>query len=366
LRGFNFVMEASMTDVFENHKINAGIFGLSNLSQSNFFVQYEFLKKRFDFRGKYERQFLSMQTENAEHNYVMNIFQASISYPFNITSRLTITPFYANTRFINLQALSIPDEVEQYAGSNIEFVYDRSLITGLNMRQGTRFKIRLERYIGLNNSDRNFGNLSFDFRNYKRLYRSIIFATRVGYGQFFGNAKKNYLLGGAQNWLFNKTKEHKNATDNPLAVNPETSNVDQLFMKYVTPLRGFDYNKWYGNKYLVLNAELRFPLVKVFSHKTITSNFLRNLQLVAFTDIGSTWTGLSPFNKENSLTTEIIQVDPFVARVSNFQNPFLIGYGSGIRTMFLGYYTKFDVAWGLQNYKTRPKPKYYFTIGHDF
>jgi outer membrane translocation and assembly module TamA len=120
----------------------------------------------------------------------------------------------------------------------------------------------------------------------------------------------------------------------------------------------------------LLNGELRFPLLKYFYKGTITSNFFRSLQLVGFTDVGSAWTGVSPFNRENALNTETLEAvddsgNGFVARVKNFKNPFLVGYGAGIRTMLLGYYTKFDVAWGLED-NSRQDPMFYLTLGHDF
>ncbi|MEM1138227.1 MAG: BamA/TamA family outer membrane protein, partial [Bacteroidota bacterium] len=148
-------------------------------------------------------------------------------------------------------------------------------------------------------------------------------------------------------------------------------NIDRLFIDFATNMRGFKYNQLSGNNFILLNAELRIPVLKYFYKGTITSNFFRNLQLVGFTDVGSAWTGISPFNRENALNTEIIpeRARPgdlgFVARVKNFKNPFLVGYGAGIRTMLLGFYTKFDVAWGIED-ETRQDPMYYLTLGHDF
>jgi hypothetical protein len=223
----------------------------------------------------------------------------------------------------------------------------------------------LEQYYGLSDSNRNFGNLMIDARHYQPLHRSLVFATRFSYGQFIGPAKKNYFLGGMDNWIFNQRNEE--GDDNPLAVrnNGTQDMTDLLFSKFVTNLRGFDLNKWYGANYMLFNAELRFPVLKYFYRRTITSNFFRNLQLVGFTDVGSSWTGLSPFNRENALNTEVIESGGFRAEVSNFKMPFLVGYGFGARTMLLGYYTKLDVAWGVEDGE-RTRPRYYLTLGYDF
>jgi len=87
--------------------------------------------------------------------------------------------------------------------------------------------------------------------------------------------------------------------------------------------------------------------------------------LTAFTDVGSSWTGLSPFNRENALNTSVVESGAFRAEVSNFTNPFLIGYGVGARSMLLGYYTKFDVGWGLED-GVVGEPRFYLTLGYDF
>ena len=118
---------------------------------------------------------------------------------------------------------------------------------------------------------------------------------------------------------------------------------------------------------MLLNAELRIPLVKYLYRGAITSSFLRNFQIVGFGDIGTAWTGKGPFSENNSLNTQIIgsEEDPFRATVTNFKNPYLMGYGVGARTTLFGFYAKFDYAWGVDNgYTNKAVP--YVTLGYDF
>ncbi|HRH35484.1 MAG TPA: hypothetical protein PKY12_10505, partial [Catalimonadaceae bacterium] len=130
-------------------------------------------------------------------------------------------------------------------------------------------------------------------------------------------------------------------------------------------LRGFKYNNIYGNSFLLFNWELRVPIIRYFYKGPINSNFWRNLQLTGFTDMGTAWTGVGPFQSDNSLNTTTITNGNFLIKVKSFDNPFLVGYGFGARTMVLGYYLKFDMAWGRRNGIT-DDPKYYFTFGYDF
>ena len=96
-----------------------------------------------------------------------------------------------------------------YGGLDIEFIYDNTTVAGMNIIQGTRGKIGLKTYEGLNDPTRSFSNIYVDVRNYQKIHRELIFATRLFYGNFFGNNKQSYLLGGMDNWLFNSTQDQR-------------------------------------------------------------------------------------------------------------------------------------------------------------
>jgi hypothetical protein len=102
-------------------------------------------------------------------------------------------------------------------------------------------------------------------------------------------------------------------------------------------------------------------------HGPIASNFFRNFQLITFYDIGSAWTGLSPFKSENDVNTRIIKNEesPFEAVLTNSSSPWLASYGAGIRTVFLGYYLKVDVARPIKDLAVG-KPRVHLTLGYDF
>jgi hypothetical protein len=253
-----------------------------------------------------------------------------------------------------------------YGGFRAEYVFDNTTINGLNMIEGTRIKVRYENYRGITRAVESFDNLHIDLRNYKRVHRDIIFATRLAFGNFGGQSPKNYMLGGMDNWIFND-KDGEDTPGSPIAVTTGTDNRDLLFSEFVTNLRGFNYNKLSGRTYVLFNGELRFPIVKYFYRGPITSNFFKNFQFVGFADVGTAWTGRGPFSRQNSLNTVPIGggTNPFRATVTNFKNPFLAGYGLGARTLLLGYYVKFDVAWGIEDYVVT-SPKYYLTLGYDF
>ncbi|MBK6975925.1 MAG: hypothetical protein IPH28_01420 [Cytophagaceae bacterium] len=105
-----------------------------------------------------------------------------------------------------------------------------------------------------------------------------------------------------------------------------------------------------------------------FPRSSMSSSLLRSLQLVLFTDIGTAWNGSAgPFSKQNSLNTILLGDDksPFFAEVTNFKNPFLAGFGAGIRTTILGVLVKVDYAIGRED-KEYNSPKFYISVGKDF
>ncbi len=362
LRGLGMFVEGGMSDMMGNHKMNAGLFQVIDLRSNDIYGEYLYLRSRVDFKARFERQTYSLASETGIHKYTNNKVSLTASYPFSVFDRISITPFVQQTRFSNTYSINTPDVTRLYTGFRAEYVFDNTEVTGMNMIKGTKLKVGAEQYY----HQGRFGKITFDLRHYQPLHKEIVFATRLSFGSFMGPSPKSFLLGGMDNWLFNSTY-HMHGNQDPLRIDGDIDNSDILFARYITSLRGFQYNTIFGSKYILYNAELRIPLIRYLYNGTITSNFFRNLQITGFTDIGTAWSGNNPFNKDNNLNKRVI-IDgngALVSTVINYKNPFLVGYGFGARTLFLGYYVKFDVAWGIINYE-RQEPKYYLTLGYDF
>jgi outer membrane protein assembly factor BamA len=297
------------------------------------------------------------------------------SYPISIRTRITFKPFLGYTRFVDLGQETIapsgtqgpsflPAKQQFYGGYKAELVYDNSLSTGLNIIEGTRGKINYIQYEGLGNKKAGFSQLTFDLRHYQKLYKEIVLAVRGYAGTSFGNSPKKFALGGMDNWFGNSI--NYSGVGNPLAsATGGAFNPNLLFTEFVTSLRGFDYGTLYGNNVVLGNAELRIPLVRALSNGPIASNFFRNMQLVGFYDIGTSWSGSLDFNSKNSARNREVIQNPFTVTLNEYLNPWLYSYGVGIRSMMLGYYVKFDYAWPVENYKAQ-NPRLFITLGFDF
>ncbi|MEM9991112.1 MAG: BamA/TamA family outer membrane protein, partial [Bacteroidota bacterium] len=193
----------------------------------------------------------------------------------------------------------------------------------------------------------------FDFRHYQRLDKRSIFAVRMAGATSFGSERILYQLGGVDQWLFPRFNQNI-----PL---PPDENL--AFHVPVSNLRGFELNIRNGNSYVLLNNEVRIPVLSYLSKKN--TPFFRNFQLVGFFDAGTAWTGVSPFSEESPLNTSTYASGPVQVRVNYFRDPIVAGYGFGVRTMLFGYFLRIDRGWGIET-RTVQDPRWYFSFGTDF
>jgi hypothetical protein len=378
LRGFGINLNGKMTDILDNHQFTGGIMTAMNFeSGGDVWFEYEYLKSRLDFRGRYDRRTIRVDEGDISfQKYVLTKVETGVSYPLSIHSRVYAAPFLAKTQYFNLNEDSLVfskiPELNQlqvnYAGGKLEYVYDRTEPMGLYAFTGTKGKVGFLHYQGLNASDRSFSNFYLDLRNYQKIHKNIVLASKLYVGSFMGSNPQSYLVGGMDNWLFNSfysppaNRPEPSPVRNPTGV--ENSNL--LFADFVD-LRGFDYDEIRGRNVITFSSELRLPLFSYLTRGNITSNFIKNFQLVGFYDIGSAWNDAAPWEKVNDQNTEVINTtgSPFVIVLNNFNNPWLQSYGAGLRTVFMNYYVKFDAARPIRNWETEGL-RFYFTFGYNF
>ncbi|MEP1034581.1 translocation protein TolB [Ekhidna sp.] len=371
-RDFMMFMETEINDVLENYKIKGGALIKTDFKQGDLFAELQYLKYWMDFKLRVDRKTYLLENQNNffRHKYKLNRFKLTAALPITHTFRVEASPFFTETSFTNLNYLSVTNQAtdqainsrERYAGGSISFIFDNTVERSFNLYQGTRALIEYTSHFHTSNSNMNFSNLRVDIRHYQKVHKEITWANRLLYGKQMGPARKDYMLGGMDNWLF--ASSDVQGEQDPLAITNEKDNSDILFNEFVTNLRGLDYNEAYGSDVLVFNSELRVPLFLYLTNGPIKSNFLRNFQLTSFFDIGSVWTGSPPF-KDGRPITRRFEGNPFSAEIVKFQNPWLGGFGFGLRTVLLGYYIKFDAArpyldGEVKNYR------FYFTLGLDF
>ena len=138
---------------------------------------------------------------------------------------------------------------------------------------------------------------------------------------------------------------------------------DYAFQTLALNLRGHKQNIANGNNNVVLNSEFRLPLLTTFINRPINNAFLRNLQLVQFTDLGAAWNGKFDQLRRPS---EVYGLPPVQVIIkSGGVGPFVGGYGFGARSTLLGYFLRVDAGWPMGGFFSG-KPQWYFALGLDF
>ncbi|SNS95983.1 hypothetical protein SAMN05421640_1781 [Ekhidna lutea] len=373
-RDFMMFMETEINDILENYKIKGGALVKTDFQQGDIFAEFQYLKYWMDFKARVDRKTYLLENpgldDDLRHKYKLNRFKLTASLPVTHTFRVEASPFFTETSFTNLHYLSVSglsneqaeNSRQKYFGGSLTFIFDNAIERSFNLYQGTRALFEVTTHLHADDASKNFSKLRFDFRHYQKVHREITWANRVLYGKQMGPARKDYMLGGMDNWLF-ASKDVQGEQD-PLFISNDQDNSDILFNEFVTNLRGLDFNEANGSDVLVFNSELRVPVFQYLTNGPIKSNFLRNFQLISFFDIGSVWTGAPPF-KEGRPITRKFEEGPFTAEIVKFQNPWLGGFGYGLRTVLFGYYIKFDVARPYLDGEVKGR-RFYFTLGLDF
>ena len=144
---------------------------------------------------------------------------------------------------------------------------------------------------------------------------------------------------------------------------------DYAFQSLAVNMRGFIQNVANGNNAMVINSELRLPVMSTFFDKTVNNAFIRNFQLIQFFDFGTAWNGAYDKLKrpEKSYNTPVNgQPGPVTVTTKvGGLGPFAGGYGFGARSTLLGYFLKYDIGWPMNGF-FKEKPVMYFSMGLDF
>ena len=372
-------------DIMEDIKVSGGYRLSTNLKDNDWLMQFNNLRKRIDWGLTYYRNvqetnysFFDSSNTNYPGRIFSNLYQAGISYPFDVTKSVRLNVGVRRDRIVASTfddvSLKAPDISKTYGLLHVEYVYDNTLNPAQNIWNGIRYKV----YMDLNSQlsklchygRRYTFNLGFDARAYYPIYRNFIWAGRVAGDFSWGNQKLIYYLGGIDNWLMlgDNVKTDKNGNQTiDILILPTYLILMQTyaFQSLAVNLRGFIQNAANGNNAMVINSEFRLPVFTTLFSKPINNAFVRNFQLIQFIDLGSAWNGAY-----DKLTRPIITYstqDPTVQ--VNIKapgiGPFLGGYGFGARSTLLGYFLKFDAGWQMNGF-FRGKPIYYFSMGLDF
>lgn len=346
------------TDILEDYKVTGG-FRIGQPDNSEFFVTFRNLKKRWD----KEISLYRMTNRYAGGEYYFKTYSHELTrkwtYPFSMAQKISITPSlrYDQTvsKAVSYAGLHQGQSYDLWGRTKVEYVFDNARNRGLNLYHGTRLKLFGEMFYKLEEKEKYMFVFGADIRNYTKIHKNIIWANRLAASTSGGTQKLLYYLGGVDNWLVPKFNNRM----------MEATDQNYVFQSIATNMRGFRQNIRNGNSFAVINSEIRWPIVKYFVNKPIRNEFLSNLQIVGFGDVGTAWTGPNPYSELNAFNIDVIGTSPVTVFLKTQQEPIVAGYGFGLRTKMWGYFIRADWSWGYDTGVVTPTT-FYLSLNLDF
>jgi len=369
--GFNLLFKIGANDLFEDLKITGGFRLSPDFDANEYLLSIENLKKRLDKQLVFHRQAFkntgfgeSGAFEIKTHTHVLSLV---LRYPLTQVKSIATTFSFRNDRTVFLSSnpnyLNVSNNYRNWLGVKLEYIFDNTRSLGMNLYTGTRYKIFAEFQEQLYKDLYELVVFGADIRHYTRIHRSLILANRFAWSSSQGSSRIVYYLGGVDNWI--NLTPGKTPTFIPFNEIPIDQTQNYAFQAVGTNMRGFSQNIRNGNNFAVFNTELRFPVFKYFANYPLGRSFFENFQLVGFFDVGSAWSGSSPWSSRNAYDNDIIHQGPISITIDAQRDPIVAGYGFGIHTQLLGYFMRFDWAWGIENRQVLPHV-FYFSMSLDF
>ena len=357
--GINVLFMLGVTDLMEDYRLNGGVRINFDLVNNEYIFSYSNLKRRLDHQILYHRVGVDEYGNYSYIRHKVNELYYIATYPLTpvLSIRGTASIRYDRAVYLSTDQLNLqePDIHKVWGSIKGEITYDNTRNFGVNLYYGTRYKIFGEYYQLVNRSGTSVIVLGLDFRHYQKIHRTMIWANRIAASTSFGSNKLVYYMGGVDNWLWPRFDLNT----------PVAFDQNYVFQTLATNMRGFNQNIRNGNSFFVINSEIRMPVFRYFFNRPIRSDFLNNFQIVAFGDLGTAWTGASPWSKDNQLFRKYIYRNPLFIQVEMIKDPLVGGFGGGLRTRLLGYFIRADLAWGVEDGRIR-KPIFYFSLSLDF
>jgi hypothetical protein len=380
------MLRVKMKDVLEDYIVDMGVRIPILFNGGEYFISFENRKNRID--AKYTAYYKGLNTSNnrtltgvggqpvrvVDRNTIL-LGAAEFRYPLDVFTSLRTQIMVRNDRrtsFATERRTLFENPVDrQRLGLRLEYVFDNSISTSPNMMTGTRWKLFgevLKRFefstqdrLSFNWGSGAMGIAGVDARHYRRLDRHSIIALRGAGATSFGQENILYVLGGMDGSLINTQNNN---------ISFPSINSGFAFTALAAQMRGFLFNSRNGSNYALVNNEVRVPIFRYLSKKPLRRAFWRDFQLTGFLDAGTAWTGISPYLRNNPISSLTIRNgeignESVILQVNYFKDPILIGYGLGTRFSLFGYLIKLDYGWGIET-RVVQKPVLHFSIGQDF
>ena len=397
----------TISDLLGNHRLMFASNLVFDLRDSDYVIRYSYLENRTNYHLNFfhtSRQFQTLSAQNVPGGgQFVDIEQlrfrtfgggVTAEYPINKFKRVE---YGANFLAINQDATQFSgagndrDDSNAFLRPEITFINDQTLPGFLVPRGGNRYSVSLSASPPFTKNTLGFVSLTGDARKYINLGFNGLYtlALRGSGGISFGGDSQSFFMGGMNGWINRQFSNNNFPIDD----------LEDIFITVpANPLRGFEYNSIFGDRYALFNVEFRFPLIAALLPGPIPFIPLRNIQAVGFFDVGSAWGDDIAFDINQDGTNDVVTneadldfkffqeetffFDSDLNQVSESEfnnlpagqqggsfttstNDILMGTGFGLRSIILGLPFRYDLGWRF-NGSTFKDPIHYFTLGIDF
>jgi len=322
------------SDLLGDHQIGIASNLVFDLRNSDYVLSYGYFKNRTNFLANYfhtSRNFQYFTGEIVRFRYYGG--GVTLSRPINKFERFDYgASFITISRdFSNILNSNRENEKGYFLYPQLTYTKDVTLPGFIAPRGGRRYAISLAGSPPLGSDILQFASVNGDVRQYFGFLNGMYtFAFRASGAASFGRDSQTFFLGGIDNWINYSWAGGELPIDRL---------EDIFFTLPAIPLRGHLYNAVNGDKFALINAEFRFPLVAALLPGPIPILPLYNITGNAFFDVGTAWQ-------------------------RNQRQEILAGTGFGLRTILLGLPFRWDVGWPYDG--SFGRRVHYFSIGLDF
>ena len=346
--GVQTVTQALFSDVLGNHRIGLATNLVLDLRNADYVVTYEYRAGRTDyavelFQLARELSTFSPATVVRYRNYGL---VGRATYPLDTFRRIDAEVGLVGVSLSDLGDLGARPRSRLFAVPRVTYTRDVTVPGPLGPQSGSRWAASLS---GSPGPDAFFASALVDARRYWSLGPGYAVALRGSAGLSLGPDPQRFYAAGVQNWV--------NAD---LANVPIRDADDFVFATPILPLRGYGFNATAGDRFALVNAEVRVPLVAALLPGPIPVLPLYNVQAVGFVDAGVIAEGRVELLRD----VEVEGDDGETVTRRAFDDA-LLGVGAGLRTVVFGYPVRLDWAWPFDG-TGFGEDRLYLSVGFDF
>ncbi|TAE51229.1 MAG: hypothetical protein EAZ89_10525 [Bacteroidetes bacterium] len=366
------LLEMGFQDLLNRHRLDVRVNPSFNFRNSRSQIRYTYLAPRIDFfaeASQLSRRIRESNIVQTDSSLLFRFDQVSLQaggrYPLSAFAAAEVSGgfIYVDRKDQRLRRSDLSNASDQLLRAGVKLTYSK-----LKQYEGFRYaglaaEASFESFYSIQQSAFAFHRARGEVRYYRRVLGEIVLATRAMAGLTFPKTIQPFYMGGVDVPI-HRPVIFQGESEGVRAAVTDTSLYSVQFLDFLMPMRGFLPFTRMGSKYVMANFELRIPLSRMSRH-ALPAHGLYNLEFIPFVDAGTVWIDGNPFSQKKPTDTQFISNGPITVKLQTLKSPFLIGFGSGVRTNLLGWSLRMDLAWGIDDFTIR-RPMFTSSLAHNF